>query len=331
MSAVAIDAKPSGPTPKPPATSEDAQDVIGNRAVEAALPIFATWSDDIARIVSRAGSADAAQSALASWAARAKSDEALQTSIYQAAMLAAMGGHLQVRDEVDGTRALTRIALAADGSLPDRGNGPRIGFAALPFDEAVAAFLARQVVTPEEYAQMNAAARQRAFTAAGLTTQALRDEAYEGILAALQEGTTLAEFAREIRSGERTLGISPADPALIETTFRTNVASSYMAGRVAQMQSPEVTQSHPGVEFRAILDSRTTSRCVYCNGLQFDRVADPGWVRFCPPLHFNCRSTVVLLRRSQMNPSRLIRSSDVDPRGYPMDGFGGAPTLSLDA
>jgi len=250
-------------------------------------------------------------------------------------MLANMAGQLRVRlveAPETATRALARFALAADGSLPGGSDGgPSISFALLPFDEAVQAFLERQLVTPEEFARMDAAARQRAFVAAGLASEALQREAMDGIEAALRDGSTLREFAAQIRSGERSLGVSEADPALLSTIFRTNVASSYMAGRLTQMQSPEVTASHPGVEFRAVVDGRTTSRCLYCNGLQFDRVSDPGWVRFCPPLHFNCRSTIVLLRRAQINPSRLINSADVDPRGYPMEGFGGVPSLGLDA
>lgn len=204
-----------------------------------------------------------------------------------------MTGALQVRvneaPEAATSRALARFALAADGSLPGQPHqGPSVTFAQLPFDEAIADFLAREIVTPEEFARMDAAARQRAFTAAGLATDALRDEAYQAILAALEEGTTLREFARELRTGERSLGITPSDPVYLETVFRTNIASAYNAGRLAQMSSPMVLAARPYVQFRAILDGRTTSRCRYCNGLIFNRQTDPGWVRFAPPLHFNC-------------------------------------------
>lgn len=325
----------AGDTAKSPPSTEDAEREIGARAVEAALPAFSSWSDDIAKTVSRAGSADAAASALSAWAKKAAGDEAVQRSIYESAMIANMAGQLRVRlieAPESMTRALSRFALAADGALPDPdGSGPSITFASLPFAEAVEEFRSRGIVSAADFERMDREARQRAFVAAGLASSALQDEAYQGILSALENGDTLADFARELRSGARTLGVSEADPSLVSTIFRTNIATSYMAGRLQQMAAPEVVASHPGVEFRAVLDTRTTSRCVYCNGLQFDRVNDPGWVRFCPPLHYNCRSTVVLLRRSQMNPSRTINSADVDPRGYPMEGFGGAPSLSLDA
>lgn len=308
-------------------------DQVTARAVEAGAEAFAPWQDDIASAVSNSGSPEQAAAKLEAWATKAKSDDAVKRSIYQATLLAWMTGALQVRvnevPEAASSRALARFALAADGSLPGPHQGPSITFAQLPFDEAIADFLAREIVTPEEFARMDAAARQRAFTAAGLATDALRDEAYQAILAALEEGTTLREFARELRTGERSLGITPSDPAYLETVFRTNIASAYNAGRLAQMSSPTVLAARPFVQFRAILDGRTTSRCRYCNGLIFNRQTDPGWVRFAPPLHFNCRSTTALLPASRVSQSQIIHSSDVDPRGYPQEGFGGAPSIEL--
>ena len=263
-----------------------------------------------------------ARAALDAWSVRASQDEAVTRAIYEAALLANMGGQLQVR-AVEVPEAGTRAASVA---LDSR----RAAFLSLPFDEAVANFRARSVVSPEVFAQMEAEARQRAFTSTLLATDALREHAYEQILAALEEGTTLRDFAASLRSGESTLGVSPSDPAYVETIFRTNIASAYGAGRLAQMQSPAVLDARPYVQFRAVVDDRTTSRCLYCNGLVFDRRTDPGWVKYAPPLHYNCRSTIVVLAPGAVSPSQVIHSSEVDPRGEPMEGFGGAPSLSLE-
>lgn len=314
-----------------PSTTEDAEAEIGARAVDAAVPVFSSWSDDIAKIVSRSGSAEAAASALAAWAQKAAKNEAVQRSIYEAALIANMSAQLHVRlvevpESAKGV-ALSRFALAADGSLPP-GDGPRISFSALPFDEAVEAFLSRQLVSPETWAQMDAAARQRAFAAAGLASEALQREAYDGILAALQQGTTLRDFAAELRSGARTLGVSEADPSYVETLFRTTIASAYGAGRLEQMQSPAVTMARPFVQLRAILDARTTSICRYLNGLTFDRRTDPGYAKYLPPNHYSCRTGSVLL--AQASPSLLIRSEDVDARGQPQPPFDSKPTLALE-
>lgn len=310
------------------------EDDLGDRYIAEAAPSFAAWGDDIAKRIARAGNAEAAQASLAAWAQDVAKDPAIVESIYRASLMAAMGGGLHVRTvevpEAATQRALSRrVVLAADGG------GPDVSFVRLPFDEAIADFLARQIVTPQEFAAMDAAARQRAFTAAGLATDALREEAYRGILAALEEGSTLRDFAAELRSGERSLGVTPADPSYIETVFRTNVASAYGAGRLQQMQTPEVMAARPFVQLRAIIDRkpdgswRTTEICRYLNGLTFDRRTDPGYVRFLPPNHYNCRTNSVLLGPRSVSPSQIIRSEDVDQRGQPQPPFDTKPELAL--
>lgn len=327
MSAEAIDAKP-------PATAVGTEDQLGDRFITEVLPTFAQWNADIASRLARAGSADGAASALASWAQSAATDSAVVDAIYQASLLAAMGGGLHVRTvevpEASSSRALTRIVLAAgDGAFGGGENGPDVSFLSLPFQEAIADFRARGIVTPEDFARMDAAARQRAFTAARLATDSLRQHAYEALLSALENGETLAQFARDVRSGEQALGITSDDPAYIETVFRTNIASAYGAGRMQQMQAPEVVAARPYVQLRAIVDGRTTSICRYLNSLTFDRRTDPGYARFMPPNHYQCRTSSVLLREA--SPSLLIRSDDVDRRGWPQPPFDMKPTLSLDA
>lgn len=312
------------------------EEQLGDRYITETLPAFAQWQDDIAKRIARAGNAEGASAALASWAQSASKDTAITDAIYRASMLAAMGGQLQVRlvevPEAAASRALSRFALAAgDGSfgIDDPSGGPALSFLALPFDEAIADFQARGIVTPEQFRAMDAAARQRAFTAAGFATDSLRQHAYDALLSALENGETLQQFAREIRSGEQSLGISPADPAYVELVFRQNIASAYGAGRIEQMQNPDVLAARPFVAYRAIIDGRTTSVCRYLANLCFDRRTDPGWSRFMPPNHFGCRSTVVVLPTRSVSPSQVVRSDDIDQRGQPLPPFDSKPTVGL--
>lgn len=328
MSASAFDARP-------PSTAVGTEEHLGDRFIAEALPTFATWNDDIAKRIAKAGSADGAAAALDAWAKSAARDSAVVESIYRASLMAAMGGGLHVRlvevPESAGGRALSRFALAAGDGAFGSGDGsdPSISFLALPFEEAIADFQARGIVTPEQFRAMDAAARQRAFTAAGFATDSLRQHAYDALLSALENGETLSRFSRDLRSGSQSLGLVGDDPAYVETVFRTNIASAYGAGRLAQMEAPSVVAARPYVQLRAIVDGRTTSICLYLNGLTFDRRTDPGFVRFMPPNHYNCRTGSVLLASAP--PSQLIRSEDVDRRGQPQPPFDDAPTLSLDA
>lgn len=215
--------------------------------------------------------------------------------------------------------------------LTDPPARPPVGFDMdLSFQEAVDDFLARGIVTPAEWAAMSDAARRRSFTATQLASDTLRERAYTALVSALAAGDTYADFARAIASEEQTLGVTPSDPAYIQNIFRTNTAQAYAAGRYQQMQDPSVLAARPYVQLRAVRDSRTTTICTYCDGLTFDRRSDPGWTRFAPPLHFQCRTNTVVLGSADVNRSQVTRSSSVDARGYPQPGFGGTPSLDLD-
>lgn len=313
------------PNKKPPATAVGTEEQLGSSAMSDSLSAFSSWQDDIAKKIGSAGSADKAGEALDAWAAKAASDPDVIEAIYRATLMANMGGQLQVR-MVEVPESAKGVSLAARTPAP---------FLHLPFDEAIADFQARRIVTPAQYQAMDTAARQRAFTATNFATQALRDEAYQQLLAALQDGSTLREFSQALRSGEASLGVTPADPSYVETVFRTNIASAYGAGRVQQMQSPTVLQARPYAQYRAIVDNRTTSVCLYLNGIVFDRRTDTGWQRFAPPNHYQCRSTIILVNPDRLSkddqgvPTQLVNSSEIESRGQPLPPFDSGPKLGL--
>lgn len=82
-------------------------------------------------------------------------------------------------------------------------------------------------------------------------------------------------------------------PARLETAIRTQLQTRYMAARVDNLRAhPE---QYPLWKFSAILDKRTTPWCRACHDTVLP--ADhPFWVSHTPPLHFNCRSTIVGLK-----------------------------------
>jgi SPP1 gp7 family putative phage head morphogenesis protein len=207
----------------------------------------------------------------------------------------------------------------------------RSSFLSLTFKEALEAFRARRVVSPEEWARLEREARERAFTATRLATDSLREHAFDELVRALAEGSTFADFASSLRTQEASLGVTPSDPAYLDTIFRTNMATAYTAGRLQQMQSPSVVRVQPYVQYRAVIDGRTTSVCRYLDGLVFDRRTDPGWSKYAPPNHYNCRSTIVTLPASRVSPSQVVRSDQIDARGQPVAPFDAAPTLALEA
>lgn len=194
----------------------------------------------------------------------------------------------------------------------------------LRFEEAVAWFSARAVMTRAAWDALEVAARSRAFTVSGLTSLALLTEVHDAIGRAVAEGTTLADF-------KRTVGPQLADAwgapnaARVETVFRTNTQAAYNAGRYEQLNRRSVRAARPFWRFSAVLDGRTTDTCS-----PLDQVIRPAgdafWSTHWPPLHFNCRSTVVSLSRGQAAAAGGV--TEVPEGDGPAAGFGGTPDLA---
>jgi uncharacterized protein with gpF-like domain len=55
---------------------------------------------------------------------------------------------------------------------------------------------------------------------------------------------------------------------------------------------PELGDFVEGLEYSAILDSRTTEVCKSLNGRQYKK-DDSVWNSITPPNHFNCRSVLI--------------------------------------
>lgn len=190
--------------------------------------------------------------------------------------------------------------------------------------DAVEHFRQRTPVTREEWDRLEAAARRRAFVVSGLASVALVTEVHEAIDQALAVGTTLADFRREIGPKLAAAWGAPNAPRM-ETIFRTNVQTAYNAGRYDQMSSPAMRRMRPFWRYVSILDGRTTATCAPLNNTV--RPADDAfWLDHWPPLHFNCRSTVVSLSRAQA--AEVGGVTPVPEHADPGDGFGGPPDLA---
>lgn len=185
------------------------------------------------------------------------------------------------------------------------------------FEEAVEAFRARVPMTDDEFDALEELAHQRAFTVAGVTKLDLLTELWQGIDRAVAEGITLAEFKESI-SRELAASWSGATPARLENIFRTNVQSAYGAGRVKQLRTPAVKRARPYWKFSAIEDARTSAICQPLGGTVLP-ADDPWWNSHQPPLHFQCRSTILPMTERQAVATGV---AEKPPAIEPLPGFG---------
>ncbi len=193
------------------------------------------------------------------------------------------------------------------------------------FPQAIRWFRSRLIMSDEEFAALEDASYERAFTVAGVAQLDLVTEVWEALDRAIAQGETFGDFQGAV-ADKLAAAWGGEQPWRVETIFRTNVQSAYSAGRWQQMQAPAVMAARPFRRYSAIFDQRECPICAELDGAV--RPADDAWWRtHNPPMHFNCRCHVVTLSKAE------AEAEGVDPSGPSVDaaeGFGGAPSETDD-
>jgi SPP1 gp7 family putative phage head morphogenesis protein len=290
---------------------------IAKDALERDLNPWLSWHAQIAEIAEESASEGDFAARLEEWRLAAADDEDIASGIYRSTMQADMAGQLFVR--------LVEVPEALPESLRALDTRRRPSFLRLPFQEAIQSFLRRAIVSPEEFARLSDEAKTRAFTATLLASQQVTERAARELRAALETGSTLADFARAIREQEVSLGITPSDPAYVENVFRTNTGSAYGAGRFRQIRSPAVRAARPFVQYRTAGDSRVRDSHAKLRNLVF-RQDDPGWPSYAPPNGFQCRCSVITLARL---PSGVGVTDAATLTVRPDEGFDTPPSVDF--
>jgi SPP1 gp7 family putative phage head morphogenesis protein len=161
-------------------------------------------------------------------------------------------------------------------------------------------------------------AHAKAFTVAKVARmdilQDIRDEVYN----ALNEGKTFNQFKKELQPilqkkgwWGKAIEVSPegeakkiiyGTPYRLKTIFRTNLQTSYMAGRYKQFI--ENASKRPYWQYVAVMDSRTREAHRLLHGKVF-RYDDPFWNTHFPPNGYNCRCRVRALTANQVKAKGL--------------------------
>jgi SPP1 gp7 family putative phage head morphogenesis protein len=165
------------------------------------------------------------------------------------------------------------------------------GFQPLPFDEAIDYFRQKTSVSPERFRLLSAEARKKAFTIAGSANRQVRDSIKDLLDRALSEGLTLKDFQEDAADVLDAAGLAPQKPWDWETVYRTNMQTSYQAGRWQQMTDPDVVAVRPYLRYVSALLPTTRASHREKHGLIYP-ADDPFWNIWYPPNGFNCYCTV---------------------------------------
>ncbi|WP_147693982.1 phage head morphogenesis protein [Vogesella mureinivorans] len=181
-----------------------------------------------------------------------------------------------------------------------------LGFAiGLPPEEAIRYFESKGFAISFKWQDVWVEAHAKAFTVAGVAKLDILQDIRGALDQALTNGETLQGFQHRLqpvleakgwwgkgRIVDKSTGEIEGkrlNPRRLETIYRTNLQSAYMAGRYqAQLANAAF---RPWWEYVAVLDTRTRPRHAAMHGRVF-RYDDPFWRAFYPPNGWNCRCRV---------------------------------------
>lgn len=158
-------------------------------------------------------------------------------------------------------------------------------------DRAVEFLAGRQIVSPDEFAELSGEARRQAFVIADGLTRDAAAKINEIMTETVREGPSLRKFADAVQEA---FDASPLSEAHLERVYRDSVNEAYAQGVDKILDHPLVSGGFPYRRYVAIHDARARPEHAAMekhglNGTDVYHRDDPTWLRFRPPWSFNCR------------------------------------------
>lgn len=184
----------------------------------------------------------------------------------------------------------------------------------MPPVKAIAYLKAKLPELTIDWQALSARAHQTAFTVARMMDLDLLQSTFTALQEAQASGLPFAEFKAAIEPTLRSAGWWGRDaagkllgtPWRLETIYRTNMQSAFMAGRRAEQT--ENADKRPYWQYVAIGDDRTRDSHRAIDGIVLPADSE-FWARNYPPNGFNCRCRVRALSERELKRDGLSVSS----------------------
>ncbi len=203
----------------------------------------------------------------------------------------------------------------ADFSLPDS------AVLAKPVkpEAAIAFWQSRAAMTREEAVALDEGARRRAFFVTGLAEQGMIQDVHEALGAALENGETLRDFKARIAG---VIAEKGWQGDRIDTIFRNNMQTAYMAGRWAKAQASR--KSRPYGQYLTVGDDHVRPSHAILHKKVFP-LDHPFWSSNTPPNGHKCRCYFITLSERQVTGRKLTVEKDM-----PGDGMWTDPDTGME-
>jgi SPP1 gp7 family putative phage head morphogenesis protein len=189
----------------------------------------------------------------------------------------------------------------------------------VPFNEAIRAATAREVVLPNVYyGELQGAARAQAFSIAGMSKIAQLQQALDDMNQGLRSGMSFGEWRN--KAAERDWALPDHRLDLI---MRMHTQTAYQAGHWEQFD--RLSERRGYLMYSAINDTRTRPAHRAMDGI-IRSVDDSFWSEHSPPCGYNCRCGLVSLTADQVD-ARGGATALIPPDARADPGFGSRPEI----
>lgn len=186
------------------------------------------------------------------------------------------------------------------------------------FEEAIDYFKDKVTLEPHEFYKIAKEYRTLAFTVSGYTKIQIIKKFHVALLKAIEDGTTMQEFKKEMNSFLEKKGYEGLTNFQADNIFRTNIQTAYQVGHYKQMTHPTVLKLRPYWQYDAVNDRRTRPSHRAMHGKVY-RADDPVWDIWYPPNGYRCRCGVKTLSERQVRERGLNVETELPIAGQ-VDG-----------
>jgi SPP1 gp7 family putative phage head morphogenesis protein len=220
---------------------------------------------------------------------RQRAIEALADTLAANAGMADMLGRRRLLLEIDAKGAPASVRMSRTDSDGVPSTVPAV--ARVPFNEAIADMVRREPRLARSAAEVRRLyTRGNFFALARATEVVVTARVQESVIRALKTG-------KNTTSEIEMLGDWPQSYA--STVYRTNMATAYARGRVAQASDPDVADYVAGWRYAATDDADVRPNHLALDGFVAART-DPVWSSITPPNGYNCRCTVEIADQDEL-------------------------------